>query len=161
MSQISHKHLLLAYGVSVQGVKNIMVQEFVKYGALDLYLKRGGSVSVSWKLDVAKQLASALNFLEEKNIVHGNICGKNLLLAREGDPSQGSSPFIKLSDPGISVAMLGKNVILDRIPWVAPEVLEAPDNLTLECGKSSTMGTNHCRAVTWIRYYFYFVLYIN
>lgn len=45
---------------------------------------------------------------EEKNIVHGNICAKNLLLAREDDPSQGISPFIKLSDPGISVAMLGK-----------------------------------------------------
>lgn len=41
---------------------DIMVQEFVKYGALDLYLKRS-SVSLSWKLDVAKQLACALNFL--------------------------------------------------------------------------------------------------
>uniref|UniRef100_A0A8C9X2A5 Tyrosine-protein kinase n=1 Tax=Sander lucioperca TaxID=283035 RepID=A0A8C9X2A5_SANLU len=141
MSQISHKHLLLVYGVSVHGVKNIMVQEFVEYGALDLYLQRGRSVSVSWKLDVAKQLASALNFLEEKNIVHGNICAKNLLLAREGDPSQGSSPFIKLSDPGISVAMLAKDVILDRIPWVAPEVLESPDNLTLECDKWSFGAT--------------------
>lgn len=40
-----------------------MVQEFVEYGALDLYLKRGRSVSVSWKLDVAKQLASVLTFL--------------------------------------------------------------------------------------------------
>ncbi|XP_069009474.1 tyrosine-protein kinase JAK2 isoform X1 [Embiotoca jacksoni] len=141
MSQISHKHLLLVYGVSVYGVKNIMVQEFVKYGALDLYLKRGRSVSVSWKLDVAKQLASALNFLEEKNIVHGNICCKNLLLAREGDRSQGSSPFIKLSDPGIRLAMLDKNVILDRIPWVAPEVLESPDKLTLECDKWSFGAT--------------------
>lgn len=44
---------------------------------------------------------------EEHNIVHGNICAKNLLLAREGD--KGSSPFIKLSDPGISVAMLDKD----------------------------------------------------
>ncbi|XP_010740404.3 tyrosine-protein kinase JAK2 [Larimichthys crocea] len=141
MSQISHKHLLHVYGVSVHGAKNIMVQEFVEYGALDLYLKRGRSVSVSWKLDIAKQLASVLNFLEEKNIVHGNICAKNLLLAREGDPSQGSSPFIKLSDPGISVVMLGNDVILDRIPWVAPEVLKAPDNLTLECDKWSFGAT--------------------
>ncbi|XP_029905111.1 tyrosine-protein kinase JAK2 [Myripristis murdjan] len=141
MSQISHKHLLHVYGVSVHGAKNIMVQEFVKYGALDLYLKRGRSVSVSWKLDVAKQLASALNFLEEKNIVHGNICAKNLLLAREGDLSQGSSPFIKLSDPGISVVLLGKNVVLDRIPWVAPELLEAPEILTLECDKWSFGAT--------------------
>lgn len=46
---------------------------------------------------------------EEKNIVHGNICAKNLLLAREGDRSQGTSPFIKLSDPGISIAMIGRD----------------------------------------------------
>ncbi|XP_068599747.1 tyrosine-protein kinase JAK2 [Brachionichthys hirsutus] len=137
MSQLSHKHLLLVHGVSVHGVKNIMVQEFVEYGALDLYLKRGNSVSVSWKLDVVKQLASVLNFLEGKNIVHGNICAKNLLLAREGDLSQGRPPFIKLSDPGISVAMLEKDVILDRIPWMAPEMIEAPDNMTLECDKWS------------------------
>ncbi|XP_036435567.1 tyrosine-protein kinase JAK2 [Colossoma macropomum] len=131
MSQISHKHLLLVYGVSVHKSKNIMVQEFVKHGALDLYLKRS-SVSLSWKLDVAKQLACTLNFLEEKNIVHGNICAKNLLLVREGDPNSDNSPFIKLSDPGISVAMLGREVVLDRIPWVAPEVLD-----TLELGQQS------------------------
>ncbi|XP_019730793.1 tyrosine-protein kinase JAK2 isoform X1 [Hippocampus comes] len=141
MSQISHKHLILVYGISVHGTKNIMVQELVKYGALDLYLKRGQSMSVSWKLDIVKQLACALNFLEEKNIVHGNICAKNLLLAREGDRSQGTSPFIKLSDPGISIAMIGRDVILDRIPWVAPEVLEAPDKLTLECDKWSFGAT--------------------
>jgi len=40
-----------------------MVQEWVECGALDLYLKRRSSVSVSWRLDVAKQLASALHFL--------------------------------------------------------------------------------------------------
>uniref|UniRef100_A0A8C8IJS6 Tyrosine-protein kinase n=1 Tax=Oncorhynchus tshawytscha TaxID=74940 RepID=A0A8C8IJS6_ONCTS len=136
MSQISHKHLLLVYGI------NVMVQEFIKCGALDLFLKREGSVSVSWKLDVAKQLASALNFLEEKNITHGNICAKNLLLAREGDASQGSSPFIKLSDPGINLnLMLLTVLVLDRIPWVAPEVLEAPERLELECDKWSFGAT--------------------
>uniref|UniRef100_A0A8C1MYX5 Tyrosine-protein kinase n=1 Tax=Cyprinus carpio TaxID=7962 RepID=A0A8C1MYX5_CYPCA len=140
MSQISHKHLLLVYGISVHKSKNIMVQEFVKHGALDLYLKKSTSVSVSWKLDVAKQLACALNFLEEKNIAHGNICAKNLLLAREGDPSTDNSPFIKLSDPGISMALLGKDVVLDRIPWVAPEVLNTLE-IELECDKWSFGST--------------------
>ncbi|MFT7819168.1 tyrosine-protein kinase JAK2-like [Arapaima gigas] len=138
MSQISHKHLLLVYGISVHRNENIMVQEFVKCGALDLYLrKKQGSVPVSWKLDVAKQLACALNFLEEKKIVHGNISAKNLLLAREGDSSIGTSPFIKLSDPGISVTLLGRDVVLDRIPWVAPELLVAPEALGVECDKWS------------------------
>ncbi|MGH0188805.1 UNVERIFIED_CONTAM: hypothetical protein FKN15_031706 [Acipenser sinensis] len=46
MSQVSHKHLLLVYGISIHGSKNIMVQEFVKHGALDLFLKkRRGSIS--------------------------------------------------------------------------------------------------------------------
>uniref|UniRef100_A0A8C8ILJ2 non-specific protein-tyrosine kinase n=1 Tax=Oncorhynchus tshawytscha TaxID=74940 RepID=A0A8C8ILJ2_ONCTS len=130
-------HLIMLRWSSLN-LADVMVQEFIKCGALDLFLKREGSVSVSWKLDVAKQLASALNFLEEKNITHGNICAKNLLLAREGDASQGSSPFIKLSDPGINLAML---VVLDRIPWVAPEVLEAPERLELECDKWSFGAT--------------------
>lgn len=52
---------------------------------------------------------------EEKNIAHGNICAKNLLLARTGDSSPGCSPFIKLSDPGINLAILGKNGETQRI----------------------------------------------
>lgn len=44
----------------------IMVQEYVRYGPLDLYLKKNqgeGKVTTSWKLQVAKQLAYALNYL--------------------------------------------------------------------------------------------------
>lgn len=45
---------------------DIMVQEYVRYGALDTYLRRNqatGKVTATWKLQVAKQLAYALNFL--------------------------------------------------------------------------------------------------
>ena len=44
----------------------VMVQEYVRYGPLDLYLKKNqgkGMVTTSWKLQVAKQLAYALNYL--------------------------------------------------------------------------------------------------
>lgn len=43
---------------------------------------------------------------EEKNLAHGNVCAKNILLIREEDRTQGNPPFIKLSDPGISVTVL-------------------------------------------------------
>ncbi|MGH0188855.1 UNVERIFIED_CONTAM: hypothetical protein FKN15_031625, partial [Acipenser sinensis] len=107
---------------------DIMVQEFVKHGALDLFLKkRRGSISVSWKLDVAKQLACALNFLEDKNIIHGNICAKNLLLAREGDTATGSPPFIKLSDPGISTAILDREeTVVVGLWYLLTSVLNCP-----------------------------------
>lgn len=42
----------------------MMVQEHVRHGPLDLYLrKHRGAVTTGWKLTVAKQLAYALNYL--------------------------------------------------------------------------------------------------
>ncbi|XP_017266254.1 tyrosine-protein kinase JAK2a isoform X2 [Kryptolebias marmoratus] len=131
MSQLSHKYLLLNYGVCVCGDENMMVQEFGKFGSLDTYLKKNKqSVNIPWKLEVAKQLAWAMHYLEDKNIVHGNVCAKNILLIREKDQKAKNLPFIKLSDPGLSVTMLPKEVLVERIPWVPPECIENPQNLS-------------------------------
>ncbi|NXX83711.1 JAK3 kinase, partial [Urocolius indicus] len=139
MSQLSHKHLVLLHGVSL-GKDSIMVQEYVRYGPLDLYLKKNqgeGKVTTSWKLQVAKQLAYALNYLEDKKITHGNVSAKKVLLTREGDMASGSPPFIKLNDPGVSITILGKDMLVDRIPWVAPECLRDPKSLALPADKWS------------------------
>lgn len=44
---------------------------------------------------------------EDKSLVHGNVCGRNILLARLG-LAEGSSPFIKLSDPGVGLGALSR-----------------------------------------------------
>ncbi|KAM7393019.1 hypothetical protein PAMA_007913 [Pampus argenteus] len=136
MSQLSHKHLLLNYGVCVCGDENMMVQEYGKFGSLDTYLKKNkSSVNITWKLEVAKQLAWAMHYLEDKNLIHGNVCAKNVLLIRKEDRKLGSLPFIKLSDPGISITVLPKEVLVERIPWVSPECIENPQNLSLATDK--------------------------
>lgn len=40
-------------------------------------------------------------------MVHGNVCTKNILLAREGIDTE-YGPFIKLSDPGIPITVLSR-----------------------------------------------------
>ncbi|XP_041666012.1 tyrosine-protein kinase JAK2a [Cheilinus undulatus] len=136
MSQHSHKHLLLNYGVCVCGDENMMVQEYGKFGSLDTYLKKNKScVNITWKLEVAKQLAWAMHYLEDKNLIHGNVCAKNVLLIREEDRITGSLPFIKLSDPGISITVLPREVLVERIPWVPPECIENAQNLSLATDK--------------------------
>ncbi|NXT88761.1 JAK3 kinase, partial [Anhinga rufa] len=143
MSQLSHKHLVLLHGVSL-GKDSIMVQEYVRYGPLDLYLRKNqgeGKVTTSWKLQVAKQLAYALNYLEDKKITHGNVSAKKVLLTREGDAASGSPPFIKLNDPGVSVTVLAKEMLVERIPWVAPECLSNPKSLALPADKWSFGAT--------------------
>uniref|UniRef100_A0A3Q3K8Q4 Tyrosine-protein kinase n=1 Tax=Monopterus albus TaxID=43700 RepID=A0A3Q3K8Q4_MONAL len=102
MSQLSHKHLLLNYGVCVCGDENMMVQECGKFGSLDTYLKKNKScVNITWKLEVAKQLAWAMHYLEDKK---GEIQDFMIFL-------------------------------LERIPWVPPECIENPQNLSLATDK--------------------------
>nr|XP_060486189.1 non-receptor tyrosine-protein kinase TYK2 [Panthera onca] len=59
---------------------------------------------------------------EDKSLVHGNVCGRNILLARLG-LAEGTSPFIKLSDPGVGLGALSREERVERIPWTAPECL--------------------------------------
>nr|XP_055094181.1 non-receptor tyrosine-protein kinase TYK2 isoform X3 [Symphalangus syndactylus] len=128
MSQVSHAHLAFVHGVCVRGPENIMVTEYVEHGPLDVWLRRErGHVPMAWKMMVAQQLASALSYLENKNLVHGNVCGRNILLARLG-LAEGTSPFIKLSDPGVGLGALSREERVDRIPWMAPECLPGGPN---------------------------------
>ncbi|PNJ14483.1 TYK2 isoform 8 [Pongo abelii] len=64
---------------------------------------------------------------ENKNLVHGNVCGRNILLARLG-LAEGTSPFIKLSDPGVGLGALSREERVERIPWMAPECLTGGPN---------------------------------
>ncbi|OXB52639.1 hypothetical protein ASZ78_004117 [Callipepla squamata] len=114
-----------------------MVEEFVEHGPLDVLLrKEKGRVPVGWKIAVAKQLASALSYLEDKNLVHGNVCAKNVLLARTG-LSDGALPFVKLSDPGVSFTVLSREERVERIPWIAPECIQDTGNLSPAADKWS------------------------
>lgn len=136
MRQVSHKHIVLLYGVCVRNQENIMVEEFVQHGPLDQFMKIHSPLSTSWKFQVAKQLASALSYLEDKRLVHGFVCAKNILLAREGlDSEEEEGPFIKLSDPGIPITVLSREECVHRIPWIAPECLKNTSSLSVAADK--------------------------
>ncbi|KAG8129967.1 hypothetical protein E2320_016671 [Naja naja] len=137
MNQVSHIHLAFVHGVCVWGSENIMVEEFIEHGPLDVFLRNNkGRITVGWKFTIATQLASALSYLEDKNLVHGNVCAKNILLARKG-LEDGLLPFIKLSDPGVSFTVLSQEERVDRIPWIAPECIKDVNSLSTAADKWS------------------------
>ncbi|XP_041646685.1 tyrosine-protein kinase JAK1 [Cheilinus undulatus] len=136
MRQVSHKHIVLLYGVCVRHQENIMVEEFVQLGPLDLFMRRQQNpLSTPWKFQVAKQLASALSYLEDKKLVHGFVCSKNILLARDGLGTDEGGPFIKLSDPGIPITVLTREECVHRIPWIAPECVKNVSALSVAADK--------------------------
>ncbi|KAL7876621.1 hypothetical protein AOLI_G00115840 [Acnodon oligacanthus] len=135
MRQISHKHMALLYGICMHSMDIIMVEEFVQHGPLDLFMRAHHSVlTPSWKFQVAEQLASVLSYLEDKKLVHGFVCTKNILLAKDGLEGQ-AAPFIKLSDPGVPITVLSREECIDRIPWIAPECVKNPKMLSIAVDK--------------------------
>lgn len=77
----------------------MMVQEYGKFGSLDTYLKKNNnSVNIVWKLEVAKQLAWAMNFLvgrlQRKNAGAG--C-KTEYSKRDGKTRLETKPLFRLS----------------------------------------------------------------
>uniref|UniRef100_A0A671W3K5 Tyrosine-protein kinase n=1 Tax=Sparus aurata TaxID=8175 RepID=A0A671W3K5_SPAAU len=136
MRQVSHKHIVLLYGVCVRQQENIMVEECVQLGPLDLFMRRQKDpLSTPWKFQVAKQLAAALSYLEDKKLVHGFVCAKNILLARDGLGTDEGGPFIKLSDPGIPITVLTREECVHRIPWIAPECVKSVSSLSVAADK--------------------------
>uniref|UniRef100_A0A4W4FAF7 Tyrosine-protein kinase n=1 Tax=Electrophorus electricus TaxID=8005 RepID=A0A4W4FAF7_ELEEL len=138
MRQISHKHMAILHGICMH---IIMVEEFVLHGPLDMFMRAHHSeLTPSWKFQVADQLASVLSYLEDKKLVHGYVCTKNILLAKHGLNGQGV-PFIKLSEPGVPITALNREECvcrikcISRIPWIAPECVKNPKALGVAVDK--------------------------
>uniref|UniRef100_A0AAQ4Q8L8 Tyrosine-protein kinase n=1 Tax=Gasterosteus aculeatus aculeatus TaxID=481459 RepID=A0AAQ4Q8L8_GASAC len=128
MRQVSHKHIVLLYGVCVRHQENIMVEEFVQPGPLDLFMKRQQSpLDTLWKFQVAKQLASALSYLEDKKLVHGFVCAKNI-------PACQRRPG--LIDPLLlKLTLFASAECVRRIPWIAPECVKSASSLSVAADK--------------------------
>uniref|UniRef100_A0A8C2JQL3 Tyrosine-protein kinase n=1 Tax=Cyprinus carpio TaxID=7962 RepID=A0A8C2JQL3_CYPCA len=108
MQQISHKNMVLMYGVCMH---IIMVEEFVQHGPLDLFMRNHRSeLTPSWKFQVAEQLSSVLSYLVQ-------YLSLNLTLFHS------CLHFVKYLD------------CIDRIPWIAPECVKNPKALSIAADK--------------------------
>jgi len=94
---------------------------FLPLGSITAFIKRSNTSSGNeWSLTVIWQITQACMFLDSKNIAHGNICGKNILLFRDNP-----QPLIKLNDAGVVTELYGMGSkpvkpILSP-PWLAVE----------------------------------------
>uniref|UniRef100_A0A6Q2XW72 non-specific protein-tyrosine kinase n=1 Tax=Esox lucius TaxID=8010 RepID=A0A6Q2XW72_ESOLU len=135
MREVSHQHIALLHGVWVRNQDYILVEEHVRLGPLDVFMRQHRlQLSTSWKFEVAQQLTSALSYLEDKKLVHGYISAKNILVERAGLDGK-TGPFIKLSGPVTPIYALNRQECVERIPWIAPECLEEDPALSVAVDK--------------------------
>ena len=114
-----HPNLVQFYAVSTKGEPIYIILELMKNGSLLEYLRYSGqSLKESQLIDMAKQIASGMVYLEERNYVHRELAAKNFLL--------GENLICKVSDFGLTRLIDEDTYMLHvgaklPIKWTAPE----------------------------------------
>ncbi|KAG2033156.1 kinase-like domain-containing protein [Suillus americanus] len=132
--QLSHNHILPFEGVTEGfGPLPALVTPWMENGSLNNYLRQEVGLSREMKLSMAREVAAGLQYLHDKDIVHGNLTGTNILVSSEGR--------LYLGDFGLSIILTeSESTTFDschpgNIRWLAPEVLveEESDKPTKAC----------------------------
>ena len=94
--------------------------EFLSKGSLqDLLRSESGNLSTVDLLNISKQIAAGMNYLEANNIVHRDLAARNILVNENG---------VKVADFGMSQRMERSYYATENktilVKWTAPEAIE-------------------------------------
>ncbi|GES81546.1 kinase-like domain-containing protein [Rhizophagus clarus] len=123
-----HINILRIYGVSKLDNKYLLVLEYADGGSLYSYLKENFT-KLEWddKYCLALQLASAIECIHNKGIVHCNLHAQNVLIHKN---------IIKVADFGLSQkvneASNYSNKLLEYLPYLDPKYLNNALNIKCE-----------------------------
>ncbi|PKC66208.1 hypothetical protein RhiirA1_460010 [Rhizophagus irregularis] len=119
-----HENIIRLYGITRVEIDTIQkysfVLEYADSGTLNTYLNENFN-KLDWndKYNLASQLASAIEFLHEKDTIHRDLHGNNILIHQKN---------IKLADFGLSKKMAeassNTSKILGVMPYIDPKKLE-------------------------------------
>lgn len=98
--------------------------------SLERYLTHS-SPKILIQISLSRDVASALEYLHQKNIIHRDLCGSNILL-QERIPT----PVAKVSDFGLSKIIDGNDdswstLVMCRKAYIPPEIREDPKSYDL------------------------------
>ncbi|KAG1868006.1 kinase-like domain-containing protein [Suillus tomentosus] len=83
--QLSHDNILPLEGVTEGfGPLPALVTPWMDNGSLNDYLRREVNLSREKKLTMVREVAAGLQYLHDKNIVHGNLTSTNVLVGSDG-----------------------------------------------------------------------------
>ena len=93
IGRLSHPHIVTIYDVGEDHGTIYIAMEFLKGQSFDRVI-RSGRLSVQQSVDIARQVAEALDYAHRKGIVHRDIKPPNIILSEDNQ--------VKLTDFGIA-----------------------------------------------------------
>jgi serine/threonine-protein kinase len=134
LASLNHPHIGAIYGLEEVNGTQFLVLELVDGESLDKRIARG-PIPVDEALDIAKQIAEALEAAHEKGIIHRDLKPANIALTKDGSvkvldfglakavETTSGPPFDAMNSPTITspAMMTGVGVILGTAAYMAPE----------------------------------------
>ena len=101
---LSHANIVSIYDVGYEEEKNLyyIVMELVKGKTLKQIIKKDGVISWKWAVNIAMQIASALEEAHKNGIVHRDIKPHNIIITEDG--------IAKVTDFGIAKAVSNSTI---------------------------------------------------
>ncbi|KAG1805817.1 kinase-like domain-containing protein [Suillus subaureus] len=133
---LEHQYVLPLYGtVEGFGPFRALVSPWMPNGTLNSYLNHAHeTLSMMDRLRLLKQITEGLQYLHDRDVIHGDLTNNNVLVAADGSP--------RLADFGISNIMVQSNPTFSyhtgAIRWVAPELLDLPEDQPIQCATKSS-----------------------
>jgi Tol biopolymer transport system component len=139
LAALNHPHIAAIYGVEEHGETRALVMELAE-GPTLLDRLAQGPIPVDEALDLARQMAEALEYAHEKGIVHRDLKPANVNATRDGD--------VKLLDFGLAKAFAGDAEEQERDYSESPTLSHQATRAGVILGTASYMSPEQARGKT-------------
>lgn len=118
--KLEHPHIVRTYEVNQEGNTLFVVREWIEARPLSEILKQEGAFSPHRMVDIARQVAAALDYAHQKSIMHGDLSAKRIYI--------GADDLVTVADFGQAQAMVGTSLAKQGYAVGSPEIL-APERV--------------------------------
>lgn len=101
-ASLTHPNIVSVYDVGSEGDIHYIVMELIKGKTLKEIITEDGALSWKWSVNVAIQIASALETAHKNNIIHRDIKPHNIIITEDG--------IAKVTDFGIAKAVSNSTI---------------------------------------------------
>jgi len=126
--KLKHKNIIKGIDAGFANGFYFFVMEFIDGTSLSALIKKSGFIPEQQTIDIAIQVASALNHAHSNNIVHRDIKPENILLTKENTVKIADFGLCKdITDPAITQA----GIILGTINYISPEQAQGLEDIDI------------------------------